>query len=34
MVALAINAALNLQGIITDVLNTITGLLGGVTGGL
>jgi hypothetical protein len=34
MFALAITAAVNLQGIATDVLNTVTGLLGGVTGAL
>jgi hypothetical protein len=34
MIALAITAAVNLQGIVTDVLSTVTGLLGGVTGAL
>jgi hypothetical protein len=34
MIALALTAAVNLQGIVTDLLNTVTGLLGGVTGGL
>lgn len=32
MVSVAANLALNLQGIVTDVLNVVTGLLGGVTG--
>jgi hypothetical protein len=34
MIALALTAAVNLQGIVTDVVNTLTGLLGGVTGAL
>ena len=32
MIALALTSAVNLQSIVTDLLDTVAGLLGGVTG--